>query len=413
MGFREAYALTGGFQEWVEADYPLEKKEATKENCITCHTQVTPGIVQEWKESAHAERINAVSCSVCHGSEHSSASDVDEAEVVTTKRCRFCHEDQWQSYSQGKHSVAWKSMQAFPDYHWRSESNPKSMDGCADCHKAGFKSASEIERLSRELGISGANSCANCHTAHAFSKKEANSPEACKPCHAGSETPQWESFKHSRHGQLVSNNDQGMDKYFGPTCQTCHMQQGSHTVGTAWGSLGLRLPWPEDGQWAMARQDILTAMGAFKPRERLETFRRLGIVRVGQQAWADRRQTMLETCTQCHDQSFAQSSLGNGDETVRKSDLLLAEALNVVADLYQQGLLPAGNAGQPLPDLLTVSADRHEIERALDQMFRQHRNLALSAGFHAPGTTMTSDALGAMESSLDRIHGLAKGLRNN
>jgi hypothetical protein len=411
MGFAEAYALRGGFQEWVEADYPLEKKEAEEENCITCHTQVTPGIVQDWKESAHAERINAVSCSVCHGSEHSSATDVDKAETVTTKRCRFCHENEWQSFRKGKHALAWESMQTFPDYHWRSESTPESMDGCADCHKVGFKSASEIERLSRELGISGANSCANCHTAHAFSMKEANNPEACKPCHAGAETPQWETFEQSRHGQLVSKNDQGMDKYFGPTCQTCHMQQGTHMVETAWGSLGLRLPWPEDGQWALARKDILTGMGAYKPQERLETFRQLGIVRVGQQAWADRRQIMLKTCSGCHDQSFAQSRLDMGDETVRKSDLLLAEGLNVVADLYQQELLPAGNDEYPFPDLLTVSADRHEIEKALDLMFRQHRNLALSAGFHAPGTSMAADALSALESSLEQIQDQAQKLK--
>lgn len=37
-----------------------------------------------------------------------------------------------------------------------------------------------------------------------------------------------------------------------PRCQTCHMQEGNHAVRTAWGFLAVRLPMPEDEEWAEA-----------------------------------------------------------------------------------------------------------------------------------------------------------------
>ena len=39
------------------------------------------------------------------------------------------------------------------------------------------------------------------------------------------------------------------------------MQDGNHGVRTAWGVLAVRLPLPEDKQWAADRATILEALG--------------------------------------------------------------------------------------------------------------------------------------------------------
>lgn len=52
-----------------------------------------------------------------------------------------------------------------------------------------------------------------------------------------------------------------------PTCQTCHIQDGNHAVRTAWGFLALRLPLPEDKQWAADRATILQALEACSIRK--------------------------------------------------------------------------------------------------------------------------------------------------
>ena len=43
------------------------------------------------------------------------------------------------------------------------------------------------------------------------------------------------------------------------------MQDGNHEVRTAWGFLAVRLPMPEDKQWAADRVTILQALGVLDP----------------------------------------------------------------------------------------------------------------------------------------------------
>ena len=83
----------------------------------------------------------------------------------------------------------------------------------------------------------------NCHTRHAFSKKEAAEPEACKICHMG--------FGHAQ-------------------CAP----EGDHRVFSAWGFLAVRLP-EADEEWMGYRTTILKGLGVLdpqgKPSPRLES----------------------------------------------------------------------------------------------------------------------------------------------
>jgi hypothetical protein len=67
--------------------------------------------------------------------------------------------------------------------------------------------------------------------------------------------PQWEMYSGSKHGvrYLLKQNKTLPPTAAAPTCQTCHMQEGNHEVRTAWGFLAVRLPMPEDKEWAADR----------------------------------------------------------------------------------------------------------------------------------------------------------------
>ena len=62
---------------------------------------------------------------------------------------------------------------------------------------------------------------------------------------------------------------------------------------------------------------------------------------------------MLRTCKKRHARKFATSEVEKGDQMIRQADLLLSEAIRIVADLYKEGLLkkPKGYA-YPFPTFL-------------------------------------------------------------
>ena len=68
-------------------------------DCVTCHTKVTPGVVKDWKLSAHGE--SNVSCDVCHGDAHKSAEDVANVRIPTPETCDECH-GEYHGYSYPK-----------------------------------------------------------------------------------------------------------------------------------------------------------------------------------------------------------------------------------------------------------------------------------------------------------------------
>ncbi|UCC47681.1 MAG: cytochrome C, partial [Gemmatimonadota bacterium] len=49
--------------------------------CVDCHTEVSPGIVSDWRLSKHSG--GGVDCAVCHGGQHASAEDVDKVVIPT------------------------------------------------------------------------------------------------------------------------------------------------------------------------------------------------------------------------------------------------------------------------------------------------------------------------------------------
>lgn len=386
--------------------------------CVQCHKTVTPQIVTDWSLSQHSK--NEVDCSDCHGSEHKSAADVAKAKIPTPETCATCHEQQVEQFKKGKHAHAWAAMKAMPTAHWQPMALMEGMKGCGGCHKIGLKSEADIREMKKAGDVSfGLASCDACHTRHLFSKEEARQPQACQTCHMGFDHPQWEMYSASKHGvrYLLKQNKTLPASAAAPTCQTCHMQDGNHEVRTAWGFLAVRLPLPEDKQWAEDRVTILQALGVLdpegKPTARVDVVKAADVARLTQEDWQKERDKMLKTCTKCHSRTFAQGELEKGDRMIREADRLMAEAIRVVAGLYKDGILkkPEGYA-HAFPDLLAFHDAPTPVEQRLFVMFLEHRMRTFQGTFHANPDYALWYGWSEMVRDLTEIKTMAEELRS-
>ncbi len=362
------------------------------EDCVECHTKVSPGIVDDWRVSAHDD--NDVGCDTCHGNDHTSMTDFKNAGIPTPETCAECHEDQVAQFSAGKHALAWAAMEAMPTTHWKPMELIQGMKGCGGCHKIGLKSPSQIEELRKDGHSFGIASCDACHTRHAFSLKEARQPQACQTCHMGFDHPQWEMYSSSKHGvrYLLKQNGVLPEDTAAPTCQTCHMVDGDHEVRTAWGFLAVRTdglaPYPgEDDEWWANRVTILKALGVLdpdgNPTGRLDVVANAQVARLSAEDFDRERNKMIAVCSECHSENYARAELEKGDNIIREGDKLLAEAIEIIAELYELGILEKpDNYAYNYPDLLTFSDAPTPIEQRLFVMHLKHRMRLFQGAFH-------------------------------
>jgi len=361
---------------------------ASAQVCVECHEKVTPNIVSDWQLSKHSQ--NKIDCVSCHGDNHKYMVDVPKAQIPTPETCATCHEARVKQFKEGKHALAWAAMKAMPTIHWQPMVLTEGVKGCGGCHKIGLKTKADIKGLRKEGAGFGMASCDACHTRHTFSVQEAKQPQACQTCHMGFDHPQWEMYSGSKHGvrYLMKQTKILPTAASAPSCQTCHMQGGNHAVLTSWGFLAVRLPMPEDKQWATDRVTILQGLGVLdpegKPTGRLEAVKGARVARLTQEEWQKERDKMVKVCHRCHSVNFAMDELEKGDQMIKEIDRLMAEAILTVAGLYKDGVLPKPQKyTYPFPDLLTFHDAPTVIEQKLFVMFLEHRMRAFQGTFHA------------------------------
>jgi hypothetical protein len=359
---------------------------AAGEACIACHKQVTPGVVADWQLSRHS--AVGVDCATCHGDQHQAAADSAKAAIPTPETCGPCHKARLDQFKAGKHAKAWAAMNAMPTIHWQPMALTEGMRGCGGCHKIGLKSEAEIAALRKGGQQFGIASCDACHTRHVFSAVEASQPQACETCHQGFDHPQWEMYSSAKHGvrYLLRQVKLLPETAAAPTCQTCHMPGGTHGVRTAWGFLAVRLPMPENRQWAADRATILQALGvldpAGKPTGRLEVVKAADVARLTQEDWQKERDAMIQACTQCHSATYAKGELAKGDSMIKDAD-----------------------------HLLTFSDAPTVIEQKLFVMFLEHRMRTFQGAFHANPDYTFWYGWSEMQRDLTEIKSLADEMR--
>lgn len=396
---------------------------ASSSACIDCHAKVTPKVVPQWKQSKHAQKD--VGCVACHGADHTSATDVGQVKIARPEVCASCHKSQVDQYRSGKHSHALAAMKTQPNTHWRDTAQATGQTGCAQCHRVGSPNVSNELRQEKFGGIEsgalqwGAGACDSCHSRHTFSLEEARQPQACQTCHTGLDNDQWEMYSSSRHGALYSLKQGNFlpGEKAAPSCQTCHMAGGDHSVHTAWGYWGVILPAPDDPQWAADRTLIMKALNMLSPQGEktnlIETLKSNQGIRFTQAEWQQERDSMLKTCSQCHSADFAQQQLKAGDDTLRAADHLLAEAIRVLAALYQDGILQKGNQPYAFPWLTSFDPPATPIEQKLQTMYHLHRSRAFHGAFHNSPKYEIEYGLRPMQQDLVEIKTLSEQMRRD
>jgi hydroxylamine dehydrogenase len=394
------------------------------ESCIACHQGITPRLVKDWEASKHS--LKEVTCSTCHGDKHNGPQNVNLAQLPDEHLCAQCHKKQFDEFAKGKHNFGWTAMNALPITHVEPDELMEGGRGCGGCHNMGIKTeAQKKDQLAKGYRYQN-NSCDECHTRHSFSKKEALDPKVCQQCHMGYDHPQWEMWESSKHGTrwFVKNSGKLPENAQAPSCQNCHLPEGTHENRTAWGFLGVRLPLPEDPQWKADRITILKALGVLNPETgeptaRLEAVKAVDLARLTEEAWQTERNKMIKRCSNCHSSQYARQQLEMGDSMMQKADRLLAEAIEIVADLYKDGIIKKPeNYSFAYPDFLyfmqTGGGDTNQlsyIDQELFQMYMKHRMRTYQAFFHVNPDYAYWYGWAMMVKDLEKIKELAQTMR--
>ena len=280
--------------------------EFKHEECVMCHTVQTPGIVAQWKKSKHASTDKGVvGCDKCHGNNH------QQLFMPSWKHCGECHPEQQAGHRAGKigsHTHAFHvSVIEAP---WQIAKPAAEVTACATCH-----------------GIAE-NRCDGCHTRHDFSVAEARKPNNCGICHTGLDHYEYEMYKESYHGMIYESEQHTWDwtkplkpaNYKTPTCAYCHMKDGEHNAQKA--------------------STINSHMGT-------------SLVDRGAPKFKEARQNWINTCKGCHSPRFAADQFEAMDEAVKVSFTKWREAMKIVVDLYNEGML------DPMPNDLAPDYAGH------------------------------------------------------
>ncbi len=430
--------------------------------CIGCHVNVTPGIVKQFLSSpmANTEEKEAVGCTDCHGEEHIGMDDYAKAQMPTADTCGECHKKQLKELRAGKHNLAWFGMKSQIAWHGQPGSIVREgYRGCSGCHKIGQKGFVGVRdgnggALKHDKGMEEAHyrygnvQCDACHTRHSFRKEEARDPRACSNCHMGFDHPQWEMYMSSKHGIVwdIEGNKNNAER--APTCQLCHMFNGSHTVKTSWGFLGLRIPTKEnvlalvkvapplaaplkklaaalpsghydgvddDPQWTFDRALILQAAGILddnlQPTERFVEIVVQGEAAHGPSEFNKLRAEMKHTCNTCHSAKYVDAHFKAADEIVKEADHEFAKAISAVQGLYKDGILKKPAGWKVAPDLLQFYEARSHVEQELYLIMLEYRQRAFQGAFHVSNDYMHWYGWAPLKTAVNNILEESKKMR--
>ncbi len=93
-------------------------------------------------------------------------------------------------------------------------------------------------------------------------------------------------------------------------------------------------------------------------------------MRLTQEDWQKERDKMLKTCGECHSANFARGELQKGDDMIEEADHMMAEAIRIVAGLYEDNILAKPDSyDYPFPDLLPSTMLRLPLSRGFLSCF--------------------------------------------
>jgi mono/diheme cytochrome c family protein len=351
--------------------------EDTGEQCVACHTISTPGIVEQWTNSRHFEFD--VDCLACHKADNWEPDAFEHygehiAIIVSPLDCSKCHEQEFEEQKGSHHAKAGQILGSLDNLLGEVVGGPPAVNaGCRQCHGSKVE-IGEDGRPTPETwpntGMGRINpdgsmgSCSACHARHEFSVAQARQPEACGKCHLGPDHPQMEVWEESKHGILYRANREkmnldkdvwraGKDYFTGPTCSSCHMSAGGAQPVTH--DVGERISWtlrpPISDKLNMviytdhSKEDIMGEAPELPAKGSTHDGKEVA----GVLTWQDRRDAMLDVCSQCHGASFAKGAYKQFDDVVvLYNEKFAAPAKAIIGELKERGKITAANFDDPI-----------------------------------------------------------------
>jgi hypothetical protein len=345
LGLALLILAVGQSRTTVEQAAAVDALAASTDDCVVCHRQSTPGIVEQYGKSTMASA--EVDCRDCHvvASDYPGAVEHEGTFVLnqpTPARCERCHTGEVAQFYQSRHSLpAYIAMtgtaglsadhlamyQAIPEGTFAPDKMRNALfaiEGpeitrfaCEACHNIG-----------RPQPDGSVGECQQCHLRHTFSLEQARKPETCNACHIGPDHPQWEIYEESPHGIAYHTGgddwnweaDAGtltVSDFPAPTCATCHFS-GFGSTGTTH-DVGDRLTWY-----------LFAPISERRP------------------SWEDNLTRMQAVCRECHNSAFLEAFYADADAATEAVNDLVRESDAIMAPLKARGLLTDEPFDEPI-----------------------------------------------------------------
>jgi len=306
-----------------------QKVSVPSQMCLACHSNSTPGIVEQWRGSAHAKA--SVDCYSCHQAMAGDPATFEHygqkiAVIVTPNYCGRCHAAENAQFQKSHHAQAAQFIGSLDNMLGEIvEGGPAAVNGCRQCHGSVVKYVGD-GKFSPDTwpnsGIGRVNpdgskgTCAACHGRHAFSSAQARQPENCGKCHMGPDHPQAEIYNESKHGiQFRANITKmnlnskkwvvGKDYSAAPTCATCHMS-------------------------ATSTQKITHDLG-----DRI-SFTLRPVISTKLENWEKRRAAMQDVCSNCHATGWVENFYVQYESTIELYNEKFAKPAKSIMDKLRE-----------------------------------------------------------------------------
>ncbi len=347
----------------------------------------------------------AVGCYECHGQHPGKHKDNFEHMgfrinvIVSPDDCRTCHPVEVREYAGSKKAHAIENIMDNPVYHTlvstitglkkvdqgRIEIGKPSYDTlqetCLGCHGTkvevkGMKTVSTPigdisvpnllhwtnQGVGRENPDGSFGSCSSCHPRHGFSIEVARKPYTCAQCHLDPDTPAWNVYKESKHGNIYFSKGHewnfsavpwtvGRD-FKTPTCAACHssllVSPDGRVIARRTHDFGARLwvrlfgliyavPEPKSGNTTIIRnQDGLPLPATFL------NVPASGYL-IGKAEQQKRYNIMRGVCRSCHSTDLVDRHFAKLDNTIRETNEMTLSATMLMLDAWDRGIEDRSN----------------------------------------------------------------------
>lgn len=338
-------SINQSVQSLTNATEPRDALATSNDDCVTCHRDETPGIVQQYSFSTMAAA--EVSCRDCHEVqiEYPMAVEHEGTFILsapTSGMCAECHQQEVAEFNQSRHGLPayiavfgskdlsvehlalYESIpegQYAPD---KSRNAIAALEGpdmtkftCEGCHNVGKPAAD-----------GSVGQCQKCHLRHQYSLEQARKPETCNACHIGPDHPQFEIYQESPHGIAYATMGDNWhwdaeagtlstEDFPAATCAICHMsgfgnQSTTHDVGD-------RLTWY-----------LFAPVSTRRPN------------------WEDNMNAMQGICIECHNENFISNFYIDADKATERVNIWVLKSQEIIKPLQEAGLLTAAPFDEPI-----------------------------------------------------------------